>query len=165
VVDTLLAIPAVLLAMALVVITGPGSLNAGIAVAVVSFPQFARIARSGVMVHREFEYVHAAIAAGAGELRIVFRSIMPNVSSPILVQVPVAISRAILLEAGLSFLGLGTQPPHASWGLMVGEGREYMFNAPWYGIFPGAVITLTVIALNEVSDSLRSRWQAGSRTL
>jgi ABC-type dipeptide/oligopeptide/nickel transport system permease subunit len=158
-VDTVLAVPAVLLAMALVAVTGPGALNAGIAVAVVSFPQFARIARSGVLAQREFEYVHAAVAAGAGELRVVFRSIMPNVFSPILIQIPVAVSRAILLEAGLSFLGLGTQPPQASWGLMVSESREYMFTAPWYGIFPGLVITLTVIALNDIADRLRAVWR------
>jgi ABC-type dipeptide/oligopeptide/nickel transport system permease subunit len=158
-IDTLLAIPAVLLAMAFVAATGPGSTNAGVAIAVVTFPQFARIARSGMIAQKDLEYVSAAVAAGAGELRIAFRAIMPNVLSPILVQIPIAVSRAILLEASLSFLGLGTQPPQASWGLMISESRDYMYAAPWYGVFPGALITFTVIALNEVSDRLRAAWR------
>ena len=160
-VDTLLAIPPVLLAMALVAAVGPGSVNAGIAVAVVGLPQFARIARAGVLTHRQLEYVEASVAAGAGSARIVFRTILPNVLSPVLIQIPIGVSRAILLEASLSFLGLGTQPPQPSWGLMISESREYMYAAPWYGIFPGAVIALTVLALNHVADRVRARWRTG----
>mgnify|MGYP001240626187 CR=1 FL=1 len=158
-VDTLLAIPPVILAMALVAVTGPGSVNAGIAVAVVGLPQFARIARAGTLAQRRMEYVEAAVAAGAGDAWIIFRVIMRNVLSPVLVQLPIGVARAILLEASLSFLGLGTQPPHPSWGLMISESREYMYTAPWYGIFPGAAIALTVLALNNVSDHLRSLWR------
>ncbi|HEV2282571.1 MAG TPA: ABC transporter permease [bacterium] len=157
-VDTLLAIPPVLLAMALVAAVGPGSVNAGVAIAIVGLPQFARIARAGVLTHREMEYVEASVAAGARDARIVFRTILPNVLSPVLIQIPIGVSRAILLEASLSFLGLGTQPPQPSWGLMVSESREYMYAAPWYGIFPGVLIALTVLALNHAADRVRARW-------
>ncbi len=156
-VDTLLAIPPVLLAMGLVAMTGPGSLNAGIAVGVVSLPQFAKLARAGTLGQKSMEYAEAAIALGATDRRILFRGILPNILSPIIVQVPVAASRAILLEASLSFLGLGTQPPAPSWGLMVSESRNYMYAAPWYGMVPGGLIALTVLALNAVSDLVRAR--------
>ena len=162
-VDTLLAIPPVLLAMALVAAVGPGSVNAGVAVAVVGLPQFARIVRANVLTHKEMEYVEAAVAAGARDARIVFRTILPNVLSPVLIQIPIGVSRAILLEASLSFLGLGTQPPQPSWGLMISESREYMYAAPWYGIFPGAAIALTVLALNHVADRVRARWRTEGR--
>ncbi len=156
-VDTLLAIPPVLLAMALVAMTGPGSTNAGVAVAVVGLPQFARLARAGTLTQKGMEYTEAAVALGASDPRIVFRGILPNILSPIVVQVPIAVSRAILLEASLSFLGLGTQPPEPSWGLMVSESRNYMYTAPWYGIFPGVLIALTVLALNAAADRIRER--------
>ncbi len=156
-VDTLLAIPPVLLALALVAMLGPGSVNAGIAVAVVTMPQFARLARAGALTEREQEYTEAAVALGANWRWVVFRTIFPNVLSPIIVQVPIAASRAILLEASLSFLGLGTQPPTPSWGLMVSESRNYMYTAPTYGIFPGALIAVTVLSLNNISDVVRRR--------
>jgi ABC-type dipeptide/oligopeptide/nickel transport system permease subunit len=155
-IDTLLAIPPVLLAMGLVAMTGPGSMNAGIAVAVVALPQFARLARAGTLGQKRMEYAEAAVALGATDRRILFRAILPNILSPIVVQVPVAASRAILLEASLSFLGLGTQPPAPSWGLMVSESRNYMYAAPWYGMVPGALIAFTVLALNAVSDLVRT---------
>ena len=156
-IDTLLAIPPVLLAMGLVAMTGPGSLNAGIAVAVVGLPQFARLSRAGTLGQKGMDYAEAAVALGARDRRILFRAILPNILAPIVVQVPVAASRAILLEASLSFLGLGTQPPAPSWGLMVSESRNYMYAAPWYGMIPGALIALTVLALNAVSDVVRAR--------
>lgn len=159
-VDTLLAIPPVLLAMALVAMTGRSSLNAGVAVAVVGLPQFARIARAGTLAQKGMEYVESAVAAGASDARLVFRTILPNVLSPIVVQVPIAVSRAILLEASLSFLGLGTQPPQPSWGLMIRESRDYMYTAPLYGVFPGVMIAFTVLALNSVSDRVRAAWRA-----
>ncbi len=155
-IDTLLAIPPVLLAMGLVAMTGPGSLNAGIAVAVVGLPQFARLARAGTLGQKRMEYAEAAVALGATDRRILLRGILPNILSPIVVQVPVAASRAILLEASLSFLGLGTQPPAPSWGLMVSESRNYMYAAPWYGMVPGALIAFTVLALNAASDLVRT---------
>jgi ABC-type dipeptide/oligopeptide/nickel transport system permease subunit len=158
-VDTMLAIPPVLLAMALVAVTGRGSLNAGIAVAVVGLPQFARIARAGTLEQKAMEYVEAAVAVGARDTRLLFRTILPNIQSPIAVQLPIAVSRAILLEASLSFLGLGTQPPQPSWGLMIRESRDYMYSAPWYGLFPGALIAATVMALNTLSDRVRLVWR------
>jgi peptide/nickel transport system permease protein len=154
-VDTLLAIPPVLLAMALVAILGPGSMNAGVAVAAVGLPQFARIARAGSLAERGMEYAEAARALGANRTRVAFRTILPNILSPIAVQIPIAVSRAIILEASLSFLGLGTQPPTPSWGLMVNESRDYMYAAPSYGIFPGALLALTVLSLNNLSDLVR----------
>lgn len=159
VVDTLLAIPPVLLAMALVAATGRGSLNAGIAVAVVALPQFARITRAGTLTEKAMDYVEAAVAAGGREARLLFRTILPNVLSPVFVQVPIAVSRAILLEASLSFLGLGTQPPTPSWGLMIRESRDYMYSAPLYGVFPGLAIALSVLALNALSDRARGMWR------
>lgn len=159
VVDTLLAIPAVLLAMALVAVTGRGSLNAGIAVAVVALPQFARITRAGTLTEKAMDYVEAAVAAGGREARLLFRTILPNVLSPVFVQIPIAVSRAILLEASLSFLGLGTQPPAPSWGLMIRESRDYMYTAPLYGLFPGLAIALSVLALNALSDRARGVWR------
>jgi len=157
-VDTLLAIPSVLLAMALVAMIGRGVMSAAIAITVTSFPQLVRITRAGTLEQRTAEYVSAAVAAGARDARIVFRTILPNTLSPILVQLPIAVSRAVLLEAGLSFLGLGVQPPQPSWGLMINESRDYMYTAPWYGIFPGVLIALTVLALSEASDRVR-RWR------
>jgi peptide/nickel transport system permease protein len=156
-VDTLLAIPPVLLAMGLVAMLGPGSMNVGAAVAVVGLPQFARLARAGALEQKEMEYTEAAVALGASRARVAFRSILPNILSPLSVQVPIAVSRAILLEASLSFLGLGTQPPEPSWGLMVNESRNYMYAAPSYGFFPGVMIALTVLALNNMSDLVRAR--------
>jgi ABC-type dipeptide/oligopeptide/nickel transport system permease subunit len=154
-VDTLLAIPPVLLAMALVAMTGPGSANAGVAVAVVGLPQFARLARAGTLGQKRMEYAEAAVAMGASDARIAFRTIFPNILSPLVVQVPIAVSRAVVLEASLSFLGLGTQPPAPSWGLMVNESRTHMYTAPWYGALPGALIAVTVLALNAVADVVR----------
>jgi len=156
-VDTLLAIPPVLLAMGLVGMLGPGSVNVGAAVAAVGMPQFARLARAGALEQKAMEYTNAAMALGASRARVAFRGILPNILSPLTVQVPIAVSRAILLEASLSFLGLGTQPPQPSWGLMVNESRNYMYAAPTYGIFPGVLIALTVLALNNVSDLVRER--------
>jgi peptide/nickel transport system permease protein len=139
--------------------TGRGSVNAGVAVAVVALPQFARITRAGTLSEKALEYVAAAVAVGAGDARLLFRAILPNVLSPVLVQIPIAVSRAILLEASLSFLGLGTQPPQPSWGLMIRESRDYMYTAPLYGVFPGAVIALSVLALNALSDRARGVWR------
>jgi ABC-type dipeptide/oligopeptide/nickel transport system permease subunit len=160
VVDTLLAIPPVLLAMALVAMTGRSAVNAGVAVAVVALPQFARIARAGTLSEKSLEYVEAAVAVGASDARLLFRTILPNVLSPVLVQIPIGVSRAILLEASLSFLGLGTQPPQPSWGVMIRESRDYMYTAPLYGVFPGVVIALTVLSLNALSDRARASWRA-----
>lgn len=153
--DSLLAFPAVLLALAVVAVLGPSSLNAMIAVAIVSIPNFARIARAAMLTQKGTDYVEAARAIGSNDLRIVFRTILPNALAPILVQITLAVAFAILIEAALSFLGLGTQPPDASWGAMLLTGRSHLRRAWWYGFFPGLFITLLVLGLNNLGEALR----------
>ncbi|MEZ4730831.1 MAG: ABC transporter permease [Caldilineaceae bacterium] len=153
--DSLLAFPAVLLALAVVAVLGPSSFNAMIAVAIVSIPNFARIARAAMLTQKGTDYVEAARSIGANDLRIVFRTILPNSLAPILVQITLAVAFAILIEAALSFLGLGTQPPDASWGAMLLSGRSHLRRAWWYGFFPGLFITLLVLGLNHLAEALR----------
>lgn len=153
--DSLLAFPAILLALAIVAVLGPSSINAMVAVAVVSIPNFARIARAAMLTQKERDYVEAARAIGSNGGRIVFRTILPNALAPIIVQITMAIAFAILIEAALSFLGLGTQPPDASWGAMLFSGRSHLRRAWWYGFFPGLFITLLVLGLNNLSEALR----------
>jgi len=153
--DSLLAFPAVLLALAIVAVLGPGSLNTMIAVAIVSIPTFARLARATMLTQKEMDYVEAARCIGAPSSRIVFRTILPNSLAPVLVQITLAVAFAILLEAALSFLGLGTQPPEASWGAMLNAGRGHLRRAWWYGFFPGLFITILVYGLNSLSEAVR----------
>jgi ABC-type dipeptide/oligopeptide/nickel transport system permease subunit len=163
--DTLLAFPAVLLAMAIVAVMGPGSFNAMVAVAIVRIPGFARIARASMLSQKEQEYVLAARAIGSGDGYIIFRHILPNCTSPILVQIALSLAYAILLEAGLSFLGLGTQPPDASWGAMLYAARDHLRHAWWYGFFPGLFITVLVLGLNSFSEALRDALDPTRRRL
>jgi peptide/nickel transport system permease protein len=163
--DCLLAFPAILLAMAIVGVLGPSSLNAMIAVAIVSIPAFSRLTRGSTLSQREKEYVEAARALDAGDGYIMFRTILPNCFAPIIVQMTVAAAYAVLLEAGLSFLGLGTKPPEASWGSMLNTGRAYLHRAPWYGIFPGLAITMLVLSLNFVADVLQQALDPTRRAL
>jgi peptide/nickel transport system permease protein len=153
--DALLAFPAILLAIVILAVLGPGSLTAMLAVAIVNVPAFARLTRANVLVENEKEYVLAARCIGARPGRIVFRGILPNVVSTLLVQITVAVASAVLLEAALSFLGLGTPLPAPSWGSMLSIGRGYLIQAPWYGIFPGLAITLLVMGLYLLGDGLR----------
>ncbi|MFQ5340212.1 MAG: ABC transporter permease [Anaerolineae bacterium] len=153
--DALLAFPAILLAIVILAVLGPGSFNATLAVAIVNIPAFARLTRGNVLVEKEKDYVEAARAVGARSSRIIFRTILPNVVSTILVQITVSIAAAVLLEAALSFLGLGTPLPAPSWGSMLSVGRGYLIQAPWYGIFPGLAITLLVMGLYLLGDGLR----------
>ena len=153
--DALLAFPAILLAIVILAVIGPGVFSVMLAVAIVHIPGFARLTRANVLVQREVDYVEAAQAVGAGTGRIVFRHIFPNVTSTIIVQVTVDIADAVLLMAALSFLGLGVPPPAPSWGSMLGVGRGYLLMAPWYGIFPGLAITLMVIGFYLLGDGLR----------
>lgn len=154
-IDTVLAFPAIILAMAVVSLLSPSSFNAMVAIAVVSVPTFARLTRSAVLAEREREYVEAARAVGATDLYTIFRTIMPNTLTPVLVQVTVSMGYAVLLEAGLSFLGLGTQPPQPSWGAMLFTASSYLNQAPWYGIFPGVFLTALVLGLNLISEALQ----------
>jgi peptide/nickel transport system permease protein len=153
--DSLLAFPAVLLGVAIAAVLGPGVVNAGIAVGIVSVPQFARIARASVMVQRRRDYVLAARCIGGSAGSIIFRHILPNVVAPLFIQLALAMHAAVLLESSLSFLGLGTQPPEASWGSMLSLSRTYLRDAPWYGIFPGLAVGLLLLGLNSLADGLR----------
>jgi peptide/nickel transport system permease protein len=154
--DVLFAFPAVLLALAIIAALGRGWLNTSIAIAIVYIPIFVRVARGPTLSVRELEYVAACRVVGFSGRRILFRHVLPNVSAPIVVQVALALSWAILTEAGLSFLGLGTQPPEPSLGLMVSEARNLVTTAWWTMVFPSLAVVLAVIGLNLLGDGLRS---------
>ncbi len=153
--DILFSFPTLVLAIAIAAMLGPGLNNAVLAIAVVYAPLFCRVARGPVIAERAKEHVAAAIALGAGSNRVVFRHILPNVLAPLIVQGSVALAFAILIEASLSYVGLGTQPPDPSWGTMLNEGRTYLETAPWVSIFPGLAIMLAVLGFNLLGDGLR----------
>jgi peptide/nickel transport system permease protein len=153
--DVLLAFPSLLLALAVVGTLGPGLVNAVIAVAIVGVPQYARIVRSVVLGVREEEYVQAARALGAGDARLIALHVAPNVLGPVVVQATLGIGFAILSIAGLSFLGLGVQPPTSDWGEMLARGRRFLPDATWLMIFPGLAVSLTVLGFNLLGDALR----------
>jgi peptide/nickel transport system permease protein len=153
--DILFAFPALLLALLVVTILGPNLNNTILAISVVYTPIFARIARGPVLVLKETEFITAARCLGASELRILFRHILPNMWAPLIVQVTLALSWALITEAGLSFLGLGTQPPEPSWGLMLSENRGLAEIAPWLILFPGLAIISGVLGFNLLGDGLR----------
>lgn len=154
--DTLLAYPGILLGMLVFVINGPGLTSITIAVALVNIPIFARLVRAMVLRERGQEYVLAAELAGVHRLRIMLRHLLPNTFGPVLVQFGVAVGFGVLLEAALSFIGLGIRPPTPSWGAMLNESRDYLSQAPWLAVFPGIALALLVIALNLLTDALRS---------
>jgi len=155
VVDVLLALPGFLLALAIVAALGPSLVNVMIAVGIAYIPQFARITRSAVLTVIEMDYVTAAQAAGSRDNRIMFKHVVPNSLSPVIVQVTLSLAGAILSAAGLSFLGLGAQPPTAEWGSMLNSARQYIRDAHWAVTYPGLAIVVTVLALNMVGDGLR----------
>ena len=153
-VDVMLAFPSILLAIAIVAITGPGIDNVMVAVSIVLVPQFARLVRASVLSVRETAYVEAARALGARDFRIVMRHVLPNCMAPLIVKSTLSMATAILDAAGLSFLGLGAQPPTPEWGAMLSGGRELMLNAPWVMTGPGLAIFLVVLGLNLFGDGL-----------
>lgn len=153
--DVLFAFPAVLLAITVMAILGRGVGNAMIAIAIVYVPIFARVTRGAVISLRGREYVTAARALGEGNARIMLRHIMPNALGPVIVQTSLSLAFAILAEAALSFFGLGTQPPQPSWGRMLSEGRAFLQQAWWMGVFPGVAIMVTVLGFNLLGDGLR----------
>ena len=153
--DVFFSFPAMFLAIALAAMMGNGEGNATLAIAIVYMPLFARIIRGSVLAEREQEYVTASVALGASTVRVIFSDILPNVISPTVVQAAICMSYAILIEAALSYLGLGIQPPAPSWGTMLNEGRTYLEIAPWVSIFPGLAIMLAVLAFNLMSDGFR----------
>ena len=155
VMDALLAFPAILLAIALMAVLSPSLENAMIAIGVISIPAFARITRANVLSLREKEFVEASRALGGGGLYLAWLVILPNCLSPIIVQASLGVGNAILVEAALSFLGLGVQPPEPSWGSMLAFGRSLLGQAPWYATFSGLSIFVTVLALNFLGDGLR----------
>jgi peptide/nickel transport system permease protein len=154
-VDAILAFPALLLAILMVAVLGPSLRNAMLAIAVAFIPSFARVTRANTLSIREKEYVEGARAIGASGVRIMLRTILPNTLSTVIVQVSLGMSYAILIEAGLSFLGLGIQPPTPSWGYMLATGREFITLAWWLTTFPGLAIFLTVLSWNFIGDGLR----------
>jgi len=153
--DVLLAFPSLLLAIAIVSVLGPGLVNTLLAVAFVSIPVYARVVRSSVLSVKEMDYITASRALGASSARILFVRILPNALTPVIVVGTLGIATAILDAAGLSFLGLGAQPPTPEWGLMLGEERNSVFNAPHLVFFPGIAIMLTVLGFNLLGDGLR----------
>jgi peptide/nickel transport system permease protein len=153
--DVLFSFPTLVLAIAIAAMLGPGLDNAALAIAVVYAPLFSRVARGPVIAERARDHVVAALGLGAGTLRVVFRHILPNVLAPLIVQASVSLAFAILAEASLSYLGLGTQPPDPSWGTMLNEGRTYLETAPWMSVFPGLAIMLAVLGFNLLGDGLR----------
>lgn len=153
--DILLAFPVILLAIAVLAILGAGSVNTGLAIGIVYTPIFARLARGPALTILAWDYVAAARALGASPARIVVRHVLPNVAAPLLVQVTLSLSTAILVEASLSFLGLGTQPPTPSLGLMLSESRSYLLLSPWTSLFSGAAILVASFGFNLFGDGLR----------
>ena len=153
--DIILAFPHILLAIVIVAYLGPGLRNAMMAIGIINIPRFARIVRASVMEEYEKDYVTAARAVGAGNRRIIFNAIFPNCLAPIIVQASLGFGAAILDAAGLSFLGLGAQPPIPVWGAMIAQGRAMILRAWWVMTFPGIAILLAVLGFNLLGDGLR----------
>jgi peptide/nickel transport system permease protein len=153
--DVFFAFPPILLAIAIAAVLGAGPGTAMVAIAVVYAPLFFRVVRGSVLAESAQAYVEAAEALGLGRLAILFRHILPNVVSPVVIQTAVCLSYAILIESALSYLGVGVQPPTPSWGAILNEGKEFLLLAPWVSLFPGAFIMLAVLALNVLGDGLR----------
>ena len=163
--DILLAFPYLLLAIAVVSAIGPGILNTTIAVGIWAIPGFARIIRASVITIKKADYIQAARAIGASDARIIFNHIIPNFISPVIVYSTLYMANAILIEAALSFLGLGVQPPTPSWGLMVSSGRDFLLSAPHIATLPGIAIMITVLGFNLLGDGLRDSLDPKLRNL
>ena len=155
VMDVFFAFPSILLALLIVVVLGQGANNTILAIAIVYMPIFARVARGPTLAVREMEYITAARCLGVRNARILVLHVLPNILAPLIVQVSLALSWSLLTEAGLSFLGLGTRPPAASWGVMLSESRSLAEMAPWLMVAPGLAIMLGVLGFNLLGDGLR----------
>jgi dipeptide transport system permease protein len=155
VMDVMLALPSLLLAIAVVAILGPGLANAMYAIAIVLLPHYVRLTRAAVIAEAGREYVTSSRIAGAGTLRLMFNTILPNCAAPLIVQATLGFSNAILDAAALGFLGLGAQPPTPEWGSMLSSALEFIQRAPWVVTFPGLAILITVLAFNLMGDGLR----------
>ncbi|MCI5724764.1 MAG: nickel transporter permease [Fusobacterium gastrosuis] len=153
--DIFLAVPSILLAIAIVSALGPSIINLMIAISISSVPRYARIVRASVLSIRDQEFIEAAKAIGASNARIIFKHIIPNSLAPVIVQGTLGVASAILSTAGLSFIGLGIQPPDPEWGSMLSGGRQYLRYAWWVTTFPGVAIMITILSLNLLGDGLR----------
>ncbi|MDY7105390.1 MAG: ABC transporter permease [Actinomycetota bacterium] len=162
--DTIMSFPPLLLAIAIVGIFGPNLRNAMFAVGIIFAPRFLRLTRGAVMAVKEETYVEASRSIGTGTLRILRTRILPNILSPLLVQISLSLGFAMLAEASLSFLGLGVQPPQASWGAMVGRAYRFLNQAPTLVLFPGLAIVFSVLAFNLLGDGLRDSFGRETRT-
>jgi peptide/nickel transport system permease protein len=153
--DVFFAFPAILLALTLVVVLGTNQRNIILALGVIYMPQFARVARAATLSVKGEAFIEAARAVGNGDGRLVARHLLPNIFSPIIIQATVTVAFAILAEAGLSFVGLGIQPPNPSWGAMLNTGKIYLEQLPHLTVFPGLFIMLAVLGFNLLGDGLR----------
>lgn len=153
--DTLLAFPAIFLAIGIVSVLGPGWINAVLAIAILNMPVFSRLVRASTLAARSRDFVTASRAIGCSDWRIMLGHIFPNCLAPLVVQMAIAAPEAILVEASLSFLGLGSQPPDPSWGNMLSAAQGYLYRAPTYALFPGLAITLVVVGMNYFADGLQ----------
>ena len=154
-IDALLAFPGILLALVVIAVLGPGLINVMLAVGISSVPEYARLARGKVLSVMQLEYVEAIHSLGGSNLRIIVKHILPNISAPITILATLQVGNAILVGSGLSFLGMGAQPPTPEWGLMTAEGRNFISQAWWISTFPGIAILITVISINQFGDGLR----------
>ncbi|MGH8793172.1 MAG: ABC transporter permease [Stackebrandtia sp.] len=153
--DLLLAVPGILLALVLIALLGPGRMNLILAIGVGAAPEFGRLTRAATLSIRDRDFVVASRGMGAPAPDTMFRTVLPNVLAPVLVQLVVTASLAIVIEAGLSLLGLGTPPPDPSWGAMLQAARSYLYQSPWYGVFPGLCLAFTVFCLDRVGRGLQ----------
>jgi len=153
--DALISFPVLLLAIGMMAVMGPGVKNIIVALALVFIPTYGRVVRGSVLSIRQKEYIEAARNAGSGHLKIIFLHVLPNTMAPLIVITTISVANAILIEAVLSFLGLGVPPPAPSWGNILSDGRNFISQAPWLTIFPGLAITLSVLGFNTLGDGLR----------
>lgn len=161
--DIMLALPAVLLAISIAALLGPSLTTATVAIAIVNVPYFARLIRSSILAISSQEYLEAARAAGASDLRIIRNHVLPNAISPVIVQATIGVGNAILLVSSLGFLGLGAQPPTPEWGVMLSDAHRFIVDAPYMGVFPGLGIMLTVLGFNLAGDGLREALDPSSQ--
>jgi peptide/nickel transport system permease protein len=153
--DLLLAVPGILLALVIIAVLGPGRGNLILAIGIGAVPEFGRLTRAATLAIREQDFVVASRGMGAPTADTMFRTVLPNILGPILVQLVVTASLAVVVEAGLSLLGLGTPPPAPSWGAMLQQARSYLYQSPWYGVFPGLCLAFTVFCLDRVGRGLQ----------